>query len=164
MWKLRTHWSADGPYMLHGKHYPQNPRVALLHQNSIYLIRNRLIYRLNEHDFERDLDIDTIDTILNPPPDEFIRSGFTYDKRHYIFTKHDVYVYDSTNGNLLSGYPKPVTNGWFACEKASKASNWHKKTTASHHKSQERENHHRHHDHDRHRHHKHRDHHDRSDD
>ena len=129
MWKLKTHWSADRPYILHGKHYPQNPRLALLHQNSVYLIRNRLIYRLNEFDFDRELEIRTIDTILNPPPNEFIRSGFTYAKRHYIFTKDLVYVYDATHGNLLPGYPKSRTNGWFACESASQVSKWKKKAT-----------------------------------
>jgi hypothetical protein len=128
MWKVKTHWSVDGPYILHGKHYPQNPRVALLHQNSIYLIRNRLIYRLNEFDYDKELEIRTIDTILNPPPNELIRSGFTYAKRHYIFTKDSVYVYDSTHGSLLPGYPKSLTNGWFACESASQAPKWKKKT------------------------------------
>jgi matrix metalloproteinase-14 (membrane-inserted) len=129
MWRLKTHWNTDGPHILRGKHYPQNPRVALLHQNSIYLIQNRLIYRLNEFDFDRELEIGTIDKILNPPPNEFIRSGFTYAKRHYIFTKELVYVYDSTHGNLLHGYPKSITNGWFACESASQASKLKKKTT-----------------------------------
>lgn len=119
MWKLKTHWAADGPHILHGKHYPQNPRVALLHQNAIYLVRNRLIYRLDELDYDRELEIRTIDSILNPSPQESIQSGFTYDKQHYIFTKRLVYVYDSTYGNLLPGYPKPISNGWFACEAAS---------------------------------------------
>jgi predicted Zn-dependent protease len=126
MWKLKTHWVVDGPHILHGKHYPQNPRVALLHQNSIYLIRNRLIYRLDEFDYDKELEIRTIDTILNPPPQESIQSGFTYDKRHYIFTKRLVYVYDSTHGDLLHGYPKSISNGWFACESAS---NTRKKST-----------------------------------
>ena len=127
MWKLKTHWSSEGPHILHGKHYPQNPRVALHHQNSIYLIRNRLIYRLNEFDHDHELEIRTIDSILKPPPTEFIRSGFTFAKRHYLFTKDLVYVYDSTHGYLLADYPKPLTNGWFACEAASQAPRWKKK-------------------------------------
>lgn len=118
MWKLKTHWAVDGPHIVRGKHYPQNPRVALLHQNSIYLIRNRLIYRLDEFDYDRELEIRTIDAILKPPPQESIQSGFTYDQRHYIFTKRLVYVYDSNFGNLLLGYPKPISTGWFACESA----------------------------------------------
>jgi hypothetical protein len=150
MWKLRTHWSVDGPHILRGKHYPQNPRVALFHQNSIYLIRNRLIYRLNELDHDRELEIHTIDTILNPPPNGVIHSGFTYAKRHYIFTRNHVYVYDSTNGNLLSGYPKPAINGWFACEKASPAANWKKATTGLY---DEQQNHHHHHHRTPHKHH-----------
>jgi hypothetical protein len=129
MWKLKTHWLVDGPHIIHGKHYPQNPRVALLHNNVIYLIRNRLIYRLDEFDYDKELEINTIDTILNPPPDEYIRSGFTYSKRHYIFTKKHVYVYDSTHGNLLSGYPKPLVNGWFACETASRVPKLNKKSS-----------------------------------
>ena len=129
MWKLKTHWLVDGPHIIHGKHYPQNPRVALLHHNSIYLIRNRLVFRLNELDYDRELEIHTIDTILNPPPNEYIRSGFTYSKRHYIFTKNHVYVYDSTHGNLLSGYPKPLASGWFACEKTSRVPKLNKKTS-----------------------------------
>jgi predicted Zn-dependent protease len=131
MWKLKTHWATDGLHILRGKHYPQNPRVALLHQNSVYLIRNRLIYRLDEFDHDRELEIRTIDTILNPPPNEFIQSGFTYDKRHYIFTKRLVYVYDSTHGNLLPGYPKSMFNGWFACESASQTPKWKKKITTT---------------------------------
>ncbi|CAF1575033.1 unnamed protein product [Adineta ricciae] len=131
MWKVKTHWAIDGPHILYGKHYPQNPRIALLHQNSIYLIRNRLIYRLNEYDHNRELEIRTIDSILYPPPEEFIRSGFTYSKHHYIFTKRFVYVYDSTYGNLLPGYPKSITNGWFACEGASESPNWKKKMTST---------------------------------
>jgi predicted Zn-dependent protease len=129
MWRLKTHWSSDGPHILHGKNYPQNPRLALLHQNSIYLIRNRLIYRLNEFDYDQELEIATIDTILNPPPNEFIHSGFTYAKRHYIFTKDLVYVYDATHGNLLPDYPRSRTNGWFACESVSQAPRWKKKLT-----------------------------------
>ena len=128
MWKLKTHWSSDGPHILQGKHYPQNPRVALLHQNSVYLIRNRLIYQLNEFDFNQEFEIRTIGSILNPPPSGFIHAGFTYDKRHYIFTKDLVYVYDSTQGNLLPDYPKPRTNGWFACESALQAPKWKKIT------------------------------------
>ena len=128
MWKLKTHWASDGPHTLHGRHYPQNPRVALLHQNNIYLIRHRFIYRLNELDYDQELEIRTIDTILNPPPDGFIRAGFTYDKRHYLFTRELVYVYDSTHGNLLPDYPRPRTNGWFACESASQAPTWRKTT------------------------------------
>jgi hypothetical protein len=123
LWKLKTHWVVDGPHTLHGKHYPQNPRIALLHKNSVYLIRNRLIYRLDESDYDKELEIRTIDTILDPPPQESIQSGFTYDKRHYIFTKQLVYVYDSTYGNLLPGYPKSISNGWFACESASNTKN-----------------------------------------
>jgi hypothetical protein len=145
LWKLRTHWSVDGPHVIYAKHYPQNPRVALLHKNSIYLLRNRLMYRLNEFDYDKELEITDISTILNRPPEEFIRSGFTYAKRHYIFTKTHVYVYDSNSGKLLSGYPKPVANGWFACEKASQASNWKKTTTAVYRKNHEQENHHHHH-------------------
>ena len=76
MWKLKTHWAIDGPHILHGKQYPQNPRVALLHQNAIYLIRNRLVYRLDEFDYDSELEIRTIDTILNPAPHESIQSGF----------------------------------------------------------------------------------------
>ena len=120
VWKLKTHWHADGPYVLHGKHYPQNPRVALRHQNSIYLIRNRLIYRLDEFDQEKELEMGTIDSILNPPPNEFIHAGFTYNQHHYIFTKRFVYVYDAKHGNLLPNYPKSMVNGWFACESATK--------------------------------------------
>jgi len=131
MWKIKTHWIIDGPHILHGKHYPQNPRVALLHQNSIYLLRNRLIYRLNEFDHDRELEIGNIDTILHPPPNEFIQSGFTYDKRHYIFTKRYVYVYDSTHGILLPDYPKFISNGWFACESASQTPKWRKKITST---------------------------------
>jgi hypothetical protein len=154
LWKLRTHWSVDGPHILHGRHYPQNPRIALLHKNSIYLIRDHLIYRFNEYDYDRDLEIRTIDTILKPPPDEHIHSGFTYDKRHYIFTRDEVYVYDSTYGKLLPGYPKPATNGWFACEKATQASNFNKKTTAGYRRNNEGEHHDHHYDHyDRHHHH-----------
>jgi predicted Zn-dependent protease len=160
LWKLRTHWSVDGPHIIHAGHYPQNPRVALLHQNSIYLIRNRLIFRLNEFDYDRELEIHTIDTILHPPPNEFIKSGFTYAKRHYIFTREHVYVYDSTNGNLLSGYPKPIENGWFACQAASPAANWSKKTTTTAYlNNDERHNHHHHYDHHHHRHHTKRPHH-----
>jgi predicted Zn-dependent protease len=139
MWKLKTHWAIDGPHELQGKHYPQNPRVALFHHNSIYLLRNRLIYLLNEFDHHREIEIHTIDTILNPPPNGFIHSGFTYDKRHYIFTKHHAYVYDSTHGNLLSGYPKAI-NGWFACETA--GSQLHKKPT--HYQKEEQNPHHHH--------------------
>lgn len=116
MWQLKTHWTFDGPYTLYGKNYPQNPRVALLHRNSIYLLRNRLAFRLDEFDHNKELEILTIDAILNPPPNEFIQSGFTYAKRHYIFTRDFVYVYDATHGSLLPGYPKPRINGWFACE------------------------------------------------
>jgi predicted Zn-dependent protease len=164
LWKLRTHWSVDGPHILHGKHYPQNPRVALAHKNSIYLVRDHLIYRLNEFDYDRELEIGTIDSILKPPPDEHIQSGFTYDKRHYIFTRDEVYVYDSTHGKLLPGYPKSATNGWFACEKASQASNFNKKTTAGYRRNNEGENHnrhghHHHHHHRPHHHHKHHHHH-----
>ena len=140
MWKLKTHWASDGPHILHGKHYPQNPRLALLHQNSVYLIRNRLIFRLNEFDYDRELEIRTIDSILNPPPNEFIRSGFTYGKRHYIFTKDLVYVYDATHGNLLPGYPKSRTNGWFACESATQAPRWKKKGTTARPSQQQQQN------------------------
>jgi predicted Zn-dependent protease len=153
MWKLKTHWSADGPRILHGKNYPQNPRIALAHHNSIYLIRDRLIYRLNELHFDKELEIETIDTILNPPPKKHIRSGFTYAKRHYIFTKNHVYVYDSTHGNLLPGYPKPLTNGWFACETASQtpqAPRWNKKTTTAAYHTDDEEHRHRHHHHHHH--------------
>jgi predicted Zn-dependent protease len=131
IWKMKTHWAIDGPHILHGKHYPQNPRVALLHQNSIYLIRNRLIYRLNEFDYNQELEIRTIDSILNPPPNEFIQSGFTYNQRHYIFTRRYVYVYDSTHGSLLPGYPKSIYNGWFACESASQVQKTKKKITST---------------------------------
>jgi len=152
MWKLTTHWSADGPHTLHGQHYPQNPRVALFHQNSIYLIRDHLIYRLNEFNYDKELEIMNIDKILKPPPTKSIRSGFTYARRHYIFTKNHAYVYDSTNGNLLHGYPKPI-NGWFACETESQPPKWNKKitttttttTTTVHHRNHERHNHHHHH-------------------
>lgn len=158
MWKLRTHWSGDGPDILNGKNYPQNPRAALRHQNAIYLLRDHLLYRLNEFDHDKELEITTIDAILKPSPTERIRAGFTYDKRHYIFTKSHVYVYDSTKGNLLPGYPKPACNGWFACGKASQASNWNKQTLGAQRQNTGRENHHRHrpHGHDRHRHHHHR--------
>jgi predicted Zn-dependent protease len=165
IWKLKTHWAVDGPHILHGKHYPQNPRVALLHQNSIYLIRNRLIYRFNEFNYDGELEIRTIDTILNPPPNEFIQSGFTYDKRHYIFTKRYVYVYDSTHGSLLPGYPRPATNGWFACESASQVQKWTKKMTTTirplptksfqkHNHDEDEDEHHFHHHHHHHHHHR----------
>ncbi|CAF2841177.1 unnamed protein product [Rotaria sp. Silwood2] len=131
MWQLKTHWSIDGPYILHGKNYPQNPRIALLHRNSIYLIRNRLAFRLNEFDHNSELEILTIDAILNPPPNEFIQSGFTYAKRHYIFTKDFVYVYDSTHESLLPGYPKAKVNGWFACESTLQIPTSRKKTTTT---------------------------------
>lgn len=134
MWKVKTHWAIDGPHIIQGKHYPQNPRVALIHHNSIYLVRNRLIYRLHEFDPDRQLEIRTIDSILNPPPREFIRSGFTYAKRHYIFTKSQVYVYDSTDGHLLPGYPKDKSNGWFACESTSTAPLLNKPTTKAAHR------------------------------
>ena len=145
MWKVKTHWAIDGPHILHGKHYPQNPRVALFHHNSIYLVRNRLIYRLNEFDRDRQLEIRTIDSILNPPPRDSIRAGFTYAKRHYIFTRNQVYVYDSTDGHLLSGYPKPKTNGWFACESASVAPSLNKQTTKVPHRHHHHHHHHHHH-------------------
>jgi hypothetical protein len=165
MWKLKTHWSIDGPHILRGTHYPQNPHIALLHQNSIYLVRNRLIYRLNEFNYDRELEIRTIDSILNPPPDESIRSGFTYSKRHYIFTKNFVYVYDSTYGGLLPGYPRTITNGWFACESASQAAKSKNKITTTmrtlptkfyqkHHDDEDDDNGHFHHHH--HHHHPHR--------
>ncbi|CAF0761423.1 unnamed protein product [Adineta ricciae] len=128
LWKLSTHWSVDGPHIIYGYHYPQNPRAALLHGNSIYLIRNRFAYRFNEFNHERELEIYNIESLLKPPPEETIRSGFTYKNRHYIFTRNDVYVYDSTNGKLQPGFPKAMVNGWFACEGASLPSNWNKKT------------------------------------
>ncbi|CAF0756815.1 unnamed protein product [Adineta steineri] len=166
MWKLKTHWSADGPHILHGRHYPQSPRIALLHQDSIYLVRNRFVYRLNEFDYDSELEIRNINTILNPPPDEFIRSGFTYAKHHYIFTKKYVYVYDAMYGNLLRDYPKSITNGWFACEAATQTSNWKKKLTSTirplptksfqkHHHDHDDEDYH-HFDHHHHHHHHHR--------
>ncbi|CAF3013483.1 unnamed protein product [Rotaria socialis] len=131
MWQFKTHWSFDGPYILHGKNYPQNPRIALLHRNSIYLIRNRLAFRLNEFDHNRELEIHNIDEILNPPPNEFIQSGFTYAKRHYIFTRDFVYVYDSIHGSLLPSYPKPRINGWFACEATYQVSKSRKTSTTT---------------------------------
>lgn len=146
MWKLRTHWSGNGPDILNGKNYPQNPRVALRHQNSIYLLRDHLVYRLNEFDHDKELEITTLDSIFRRPPKERIRAGFTYDKRHYIFTATHVYVYDSTQGNLLSGYPKPANNGWFACEKASQASSLNKnQRKGGHRQNSGRENHQHHH-------------------
>jgi predicted Zn-dependent protease len=145
MWKIKTHWSIDGPNIIQSKHYPQNPRVALRHQNSIYLIRHRLIYRLHEFDYERELDIHTLDSILNPPPDDFIYAGFTFAKRHYIFTQNQVYVYDSTDGHLLSGYPKSRVNGWFAGESTSKVSSWHRKNSEAKHEKKNNEHRRSHH-------------------
>ncbi|CAF3526065.1 unnamed protein product [Adineta steineri] len=168
LWKLPNHWSVDGPHIIYGHHYPQNPRAALFHQNSIYLIRNRLIYRLNEFDYHKDLEILTIDKILKPPPSEYIHSGFTYKKQHIIFTKHHVYVYDATTGNLNSGYPKSKINGWFACDGASQAPHLKKKTTTTttkrtttmaHRRDQERDDYHHRHREDDHHHHREDDHH-----
>ena len=130
MWQLKTHWSFDGPYILHGRNYPQNPHLALLHRNSIYLIRDRLAYHFNEFDVNRELEIRTINEILKPPPSEFIQAGFTYAKRHYIFTKNFVHVYDSTHGHLLPGYPKSKINGWFACQSTTLMPKWRKDTTS----------------------------------
>ncbi|CAF4701805.1 unnamed protein product, partial [Rotaria socialis] len=101
------------------------------HRNSIYLIRNRLAFRLNEFDHNRELEIHNIDEILNPPPNEFIQSGFTYAKRHYIFTRDFVYVYDSIHGSLLPSYPKPRINGWFACEATYQVSKSRKTSTTT---------------------------------
>ncbi|CAF0848383.1 unnamed protein product [Rotaria sordida] len=160
MWQLKTHWSIDGPHILYGKNYPQNPRIALLHRNSIYLIRNRLAFRLNEFNHNNELEIFNIDVLLNPSPNEYIQSGFTYAKRHYIFTKDFVYVYDSTHGSLLPGYPKSKVNGWFACESTLQIPTSRKKTTSTirtlltesnrkheHYEDDHDDDHHHHHDH-----------------
>ncbi|CAF3933084.1 unnamed protein product [Rotaria sp. Silwood2] len=141
MWKVRTHWSIQGPHKLHGKNYPQNSRVALFHNNSIYLLQNDLVYSLNEFNYNRELGIHSIATILDSPPKESIHSGFTYDKRHYIFTRNHVYVYDSTDGTLLTGYPKPRANGWFACDATSKIQKFNKQTTRGYHRDDERDRH-----------------------
>ncbi|CAF0728643.1 unnamed protein product [Rotaria sp. Silwood1] len=152
MWKVRTHWSIEGPHKVRGKNYPQSPRIALFHNNSIYLLQNDLVYSLNEFNYNRELGVHTITTILDSSPKESIHSGFTYDKRHYIFTRNHVYVYDSTDGKLLTGYPKPITNGWFACDTTLQAQKGRKQTIKEYSRNDERNNYydrHRHHDHNR---------------
>ena len=151
VWKLKTHWSVDGPHSLHAKNYPQNPRVALFHNNSIYLLRDGLIYSLNEFDNDRELGIYSIHTILHSAPRETIHSGFTYNKRHYIFTRNHIYAYDSTYGNLLAGYPKPIANGWFACDRAAMRKTKIEKPShrRNHHSQWKRSKHHFHRKHNR---------------
>ncbi|CAF0929179.1 unnamed protein product [Rotaria sordida] len=155
LWKARTHWSMEGPHRLRGKNYPQNSHVALFHNNSIYLLQNDIAYSLNEFNYNRELGIHPITTILDSPPKESIHSGFTYGERHYIFTRNHVYVYNSIYGNLLDGYPKSLTNGWFACDPTLQIQKLNKKTTKEYNRNNERDNYHdrhRHHDHDHNRH------------
>ena len=155
MWRITTHWQLDGPHIIEGHNYPQNPRVALVHQNAIYLVRNRMLFRLNEADYDRTLEIRRLESILSPLPEEFIRSGFTYAKRHYLFTENDVFVYDARNGQLLPGYPRARSNGWFACENNNNnnaaASPINKKTSKPPNRKKDRHHdrhHHHHHSHE----------------
>ncbi|CAF2035651.1 unnamed protein product [Rotaria magnacalcarata] len=153
MWKVRTFWSIEGPHQINGKNYPQNSRIALFHNNSIYLIKNDFAYYYNEFNYNRDLQQYPIRRLFDSPPKESIHSGFTYDKRHYIFTRNHVYVYDSTYGNLISGYPKQISNGWFACDTKAQAQKWSKKTTRGYSRNNSRDKHHdREHDYHHHHH------------
>ncbi|CAF3325691.1 unnamed protein product [Rotaria socialis] len=154
MWKVRTLWSIEGPHQINGKNYPQNPHIALFHNNSIYLIKNNFAYYFNELNHHRDLPQYPIRKLFDSPPKESIHSGFTYNKRHYIFTRNHVYVYDSTYGKTISGYPKQISNGWFACDTTAQAQKWSKKTTrgysrnGSRNKYNHREHDYHHHDED----------------
>lgn len=149
MWRVKTHWSIEGPHSIKAKNYPKNARVALFHNNSIYLIQSDSAYSLNEDNHHRNLKEYPLRQILNSPPREPIHSGFTYDKRHYLFARNQVYVYDSVYGNLIEGYPKSLPNGWFACDPTTRVYKWSKKPTKGRDRtdSQGRNNHH-HHDYD----------------
>lgn len=116
--KLETRLSRPRSQPIRGRNFPQDSRIALLHKNSIYLIHDDKAYSLNEYEVNSELDVTELDTFFNPPPDGSIKSGFTYGKHHYLFTKNYIYAYNSNNGDLISGYPKVTKNGWFACEKS----------------------------------------------
>ena len=96
-----------------------NPVAALYDEGHIFLLKGDLLFRFHESTlkYEHEKLPERIDQRFPGVPGR-VRTAFTHNGKHYFFTEPDrqVYVFNARTRRLESGYPRPMTTGWFACQ------------------------------------------------